>query len=192
MCMKPNKAKKKNQLANDNRKPLNASQRRFRWDELGMYDVPAFIDYILAVTKWPKLTYIGHSLGTAEFFIGMIQHPRLNAKIYKMIALAPISSKARLESPVRFIFPFLTPPVTVILLHFIFFFFAKYWNYGANLVNPVVTTTRNSSLNEIVKRQFESLFIFHWLAWMEWTAGFGEVPEACHIRQQRFPTQGAT
>ena len=81
-----------------------------------MYDVPAFIDYILAVSKRPKLTYIGHSLGTAEFFIAMIQHPRLNAKIEKMIALAPISSKANLGNALRLIFPFLTPPVTVIFV----------------------------------------------------------------------------
>jgi len=85
---------------------------QFSWDELGMYDVPAFIDYILACSKWGKLTYIGHSLGTAEFFIAMIQHPRLNDKIHKMMALAPISSKARLQSPVKLLFPLFKPAMT--------------------------------------------------------------------------------
>ena len=76
---------------------------------MGFYDVPAFIDYVLAVTRHDKLTYVGHSLGTAEFFIGMIEHPRLNEKIHKMIALAPIASKAHLRSPVKFFFPFIQP-----------------------------------------------------------------------------------
>jgi len=38
-----------------------------RFDEMGRYDSPAFIDYILAVTKREKLIYIGHSQGESSF-----------------------------------------------------------------------------------------------------------------------------
>jgi len=33
----------------------------FTWEEMGTYDVPAGIDYILSLTGKSKLTYIGHS-----------------------------------------------------------------------------------------------------------------------------------
>ena len=35
------------------------------WAEMGMYDVPAFIDKMLEVTGKPKVTLIGYSMGTA-------------------------------------------------------------------------------------------------------------------------------
>ena len=52
-----------------------------RWDEMGYYDIPATINYILATTGWPKLSYVGHSLGCGVFFIAMATHPKLNAKV---------------------------------------------------------------------------------------------------------------
>ena len=36
----------------------------FSFQELGKYDQPAVIDYILKTTGVPNLTYIGHSQGT--------------------------------------------------------------------------------------------------------------------------------
>jgi len=35
-------------------------------DELGRFDFPALIDYVLCVTGRPKLAYIGHSQGNAQ------------------------------------------------------------------------------------------------------------------------------
>jgi lysosomal acid lipase/cholesteryl ester hydrolase len=78
---------------------------QFRWDEIGYYDIPACINYVLAVTGWDKLVYAGHSLGTGLFFIAMIQHPELNSKVHRMLALAPISSKHNLRSPFRLVSP---------------------------------------------------------------------------------------
>lgn len=34
-----------------------------RWDEMGLYDIPAEIEYVLNVTGREKLVYIGHSMG---------------------------------------------------------------------------------------------------------------------------------
>lgn len=80
-----------------------------RWDEIGYFDIPACIDYVLAKTGWDKLVYTGHSLGTGLFFIAAIQHPQLNAKVHRMIALAPISSKHSLKSPFRLVAPLIQP-----------------------------------------------------------------------------------
>ena len=34
-----------------------------RWDEMGLYDIPAELNYILKKTGGQKLIYIGHSMG---------------------------------------------------------------------------------------------------------------------------------
>ena len=36
----------------------------FSWEEMGVYDTPAHIDFILEKTGYKQLTYIGHSEGT--------------------------------------------------------------------------------------------------------------------------------
>jgi lysosomal acid lipase/cholesteryl ester hydrolase len=55
------------------------------WDEIGNYDLPAVINYILITTGQSKLSYIGHSLGCGTFFIAMVKHPELNSKIDIMV-----------------------------------------------------------------------------------------------------------
>lgn len=47
----------------------------FSFDEMGQYDVPAFLDFVLNKTGVQKLTYIGHSQGTTQFWIANIMHP---------------------------------------------------------------------------------------------------------------------
>lgn len=43
--------------------PDGAEFWKFSWHEIGIHDLPAIIDYILAQTKQDKLYYIGHSQG---------------------------------------------------------------------------------------------------------------------------------
>lgn len=57
----------------------------FSWDELGKYDIPAVIDYILLKTGQSKLSYVGHSLGCGMFFITMVTRPEYNSKIEMMV-----------------------------------------------------------------------------------------------------------
>jgi lysosomal acid lipase/cholesteryl ester hydrolase len=56
-----------------------------RWDEIGAYDIPASLNYIMRVTGRDKLIYIGHSMGTAVFWVSMITHPELNKHIELMV-----------------------------------------------------------------------------------------------------------
>lgn len=40
----------------------------FSFHELGVYDLPAMIDYVLIATKKTKLIFVGHSQGTTQVF----------------------------------------------------------------------------------------------------------------------------
>jgi len=59
--------------------------------ELGKYDAPAQIDYVLEKTNRPKLAYIGHSQGTSQMFSALsYDHGSLKNKISSFSSLAPI------------------------------------------------------------------------------------------------------
>lgn len=72
----------------------------YSWHEIGYYDLPAMIDYVLEKTGHSKLYYIGHSQGTTAFYVMMSERPEYNAKIKGMISLAPIAYLSNQRSPV--------------------------------------------------------------------------------------------
>jgi pimeloyl-ACP methyl ester carboxylesterase len=51
-------------LAHETLDPKSKAFWQFTWEELGTYDTPAMIDYILKETGAAKINYIGHSEGT--------------------------------------------------------------------------------------------------------------------------------
>lgn len=59
---------------------------------MGRYDVPATIDYVLNATGQRTLSFVGHSMGCALFYIAMMERPQYNSKIDVMISLAPTTS----------------------------------------------------------------------------------------------------
>lgn len=61
----------------------------FSWHEIGMYDLPAMIDYILSTTGFKKLQYGGHSQGCTAFFVMCSMRPAYNEKVISMQAMAP-------------------------------------------------------------------------------------------------------
>lgn len=54
----------------------------FSWHEIGVYDIPATIDYILKYTNQTKLSYVGHSQGVTCFYVTMSELPEYNDKIH--------------------------------------------------------------------------------------------------------------
>ncbi|CAH1401198.1 unnamed protein product [Nezara viridula] len=85
------------------------SDKRF-WDfslqEIGMYDLPAFIDTILDIRKLNQLFYIGHSQGTTVFFLMCSIRPEYNDKIRGAVLMAPIAytpSAKELTPLIRFL-----------------------------------------------------------------------------------------
>lgn len=63
---------------------------RFTRYEMGVYDQPAIVDYILAKTNASKLYYIGYSQGTTSLLVMLSERPEYNDKIYAASLMAPV------------------------------------------------------------------------------------------------------
>ncbi|GLH01221.1 Lipase 3 [Gryllus bimaculatus] len=62
----------------------------FSFHEMGIYDLPAVIDYVLNTTGASQLHYVGHSMGTTMFFVMASAKPEAAAGVASMHALAPV------------------------------------------------------------------------------------------------------
>lgn len=63
----------------------------FSLNELGIYDLPASIDYIINNTNSEQIHYIGYSMGTTIFYIMGSERPEYQLLIRSQISLAPIA-----------------------------------------------------------------------------------------------------
>ncbi|EGF83034.1 hypothetical protein BATDEDRAFT_33937 [Batrachochytrium dendrobatidis JAM81] len=63
------------------------------WDwsleELARYDFPTLVEYVAVKTGKEKVTYIGHSQGNAQAFLGISINPKMAKRLRCFIALAP-------------------------------------------------------------------------------------------------------
>lgn len=60
------------------------------WEEMGTYDSPAVIDFILNTTGYDNLSYIGHSQGVTQILAGASLKPDyFKEKLNLAIFLAP-------------------------------------------------------------------------------------------------------
>lgn len=63
---------------------------QFSFHEMGKYDLPAFVDFVIDATGVSKINYIGHSNGNVQFWVGNCLHDDLGSKINKAVALGPV------------------------------------------------------------------------------------------------------
>merc|ERR1719193_80199 len=70
----------------------------FSWDEMAKYDLPAMIDYVVKLTKQPKIFYVGHSQGTLTMFAGSSRSAALASRIRHLFALGPVATVGHLKS----------------------------------------------------------------------------------------------
>jgi len=66
----------------------------FSFPEMGVYDTPASINYVINATGKPTLTYIGHSEGTSQFFVAMTDNRTkalVEQRVNLFVALAPVA-----------------------------------------------------------------------------------------------------
>jgi lysosomal acid lipase/cholesteryl ester hydrolase len=61
----------------------------FSFHEIGYFDVPAMIDFVLNHTKSSKLFYIGHSQGTSSILVLLSKRPEYNQKVMQVHLFAP-------------------------------------------------------------------------------------------------------
>ncbi|XP_043522896.1 lipase 3-like [Frieseomelitta varia] len=79
----------------------------FSWHEVGYYDLPATIDYILEYTGHAELYYVGYSQGTTAFYVMASEKSEYNQKIKGMVSLAPIAFLSNHRSPlIKFVVHF--------------------------------------------------------------------------------------
>ncbi|XP_017860088.1 PREDICTED: lipase 1 [Drosophila arizonae] len=72
----------------------------FSFHEIGVYDLPAAIDYVLDHSKGhDQLHYVGHSQGTTAAFVLGAERPAYMKKIKLMQALAPVAYFENVELP---------------------------------------------------------------------------------------------
>jgi pimeloyl-ACP methyl ester carboxylesterase len=65
---------------------------KFSWHEMGVYDFPAMIQYVIHYTQVSSLSYVGHSQGTTQAFVALSTHPELQKYVNLFIGLAPVAS----------------------------------------------------------------------------------------------------
>ncbi|BFF91007.1 lipase 3-like [Drosophila madeirensis] len=78
--------------------PKNDTFWKFSWHEIGAYDLPAQIDYVLRKTEQAALHFVGHSQGGTAYLVMLAEHPKYNEKIMTTNLLAPLAFCSNMES----------------------------------------------------------------------------------------------
>jgi lysosomal acid lipase/cholesteryl ester hydrolase len=86
-----------------NHKTLNPDNEKkfwyFSYHEMGLFDLPAIIDFILETTGREKISYIGHSQGTAQLFSALtLKGDYFNKRLNAFLAFGPVSNLGNLGS----------------------------------------------------------------------------------------------
>ncbi|XP_016972366.1 lipase 3 [Drosophila rhopaloa] len=79
--------------------PLLQPFWNFEWHDIGIYDLPAMMDFVLYRTGADQLTYVGHSQGTTSYFVLNSMIPRFKSRIRSAHLLAPVAWMEHMESP---------------------------------------------------------------------------------------------
>lgn len=85
---------------------------------MGIYDVPAVTDKIIKESKNKKIFYIGHSMGTTQYFVSLSEIPKMSDKISAGFLLAPIAFLGHANSGIRLATPILATDPGVSLINF--------------------------------------------------------------------------
>ncbi|XP_067005413.2 lipase 1 [Anabrus simplex] len=70
-------------------KPTDPQFWKFSWHEMGIYDMPATIDYILTTTGHTKLFCVVYSMGNTMTYVLLSMRPEYNSKMRLVISLSP-------------------------------------------------------------------------------------------------------
>jgi len=79
----------------------------FSWWEMGKYDIPAVMDYILSLTEKPKLQILGHGQGMQCLYVMFSTQPQYASKISLVSAMSPISYTGNTAGMLKWMTPLL-------------------------------------------------------------------------------------
>ncbi|KAF2074882.1 hypothetical protein CYY_003801 [Polysphondylium violaceum] len=65
---------------------------QFSYDEMGIYDLPTMIDYIIKETGFTQVPYVGHSEGTMQAWIAYLKDQDFSSKVPLFMALGPVGN----------------------------------------------------------------------------------------------------
>ncbi|KAK9400676.1 putative lipase [Crotalus adamanteus] len=71
----------------------------YSFDEMGRYDLPAMISFIVEKTKNSKIHLVGYSQGAAQGFIALSSMPHMAEKIKMFHALSPATTLKNSQNP---------------------------------------------------------------------------------------------
>lgn len=75
-------------------------------DDLIQFDLPTMVNYVVKISKFEKISYVGHSMGALLGFAGFTnENQELASKINSFIGLAPAASFKKLPSLMDTFFP---------------------------------------------------------------------------------------
>ncbi|NXA62733.1 LICH hydrolase, partial [Mohoua ochrocephala] len=80
-------------------KPCQKEFWQFSFDEIGKYDIPAELYFVMNKTGQKDVYYVGHSEGSTAGFIAFSTYPDLSQKIKAFFALAPVTTITHAISP---------------------------------------------------------------------------------------------
>jgi pimeloyl-ACP methyl ester carboxylesterase len=72
----------------------------FTWEDMGLYDVPAEINYVLDASGRSTLSYVGHSEGTTQAFVAFSKNQELARSVSYFGALTPVAWTGAATSPI--------------------------------------------------------------------------------------------
>lgn len=130
--------------------PNDSEFWNFSWHEIGLYDLPASIDYILQQTNKTALYFSGLSEGSTVMYVMCSNLPEYNEKIKLYIHLAPVAFLDHAKST------FVTHPaaalgvikVSNIFIDFLLFIFNESSFFLRNHRNPDSLTILYSASNK--------------------------------------------
>ncbi|NXW81836.1 LICH hydrolase, partial [Alopecoenas beccarii] len=96
-------------------KPCQKEFWQFSFDEIGKYDIPAELYFIMNKTGQKHVYYVGHSEASAAGFIAFSTFPELAQRVKVFFALAPVTKVTHATSPL-IAFARLPPPLIRLLL----------------------------------------------------------------------------
>jgi len=80
---------------------------KFSFDEMGNYDVPAMVKYVLHESGHQKLDYVGHSQGAVVLLASVMTHGEtFSDLISNFFAMAPAAYVSHMTSPLRHLVKF--------------------------------------------------------------------------------------